>query len=322
MMKVYKLIFFLVLSQFVFAQRTEMAIDFNQKINRLVIEVENDALFDSDHYYTSGVSMSYLNKKIKKSPAELILKSKNAKVIRFSGFGFEQRMFTPYSIVSPQPIDGDRAYSAYLLATNFSVLINPEKHLKISNELGVGVMGPAAGGEWAQTFIHKIIGSPIPIGWENQLKNAFLLDYQFRIEKGFFGHWTANHITPFFKARLGTLTDRIGLGLLFRVGNVNKTLSEYAQTDKYKNRFVWQLVFETNLQAVFYDATLQGGLFNGDEPIKLVKQDVITQQHQAKLGINLYYRNIYFRYMIKFNSPDFTSSIVHRYGGINIGFSF
>jgi hypothetical protein len=61
------------------------------------------------------------------------------------------------------------------LATNFSVLINPKKHLKMSNELGIGIIGPAAGGEWAQTFVHKTIGSHIPIGWEDQLKNAFLI---------------------------------------------------------------------------------------------------------------------------------------------------
>ena len=306
----------------VLGQRTEMAIDFNQKTNRLVIEVENDLLFKSDHYYTSGTALSYLNKKMKHSPAQLILQSKNKEVIRFSGFGIEQRMFTPYSILNPDSIVDDRPYSAYLLATNFSVLINPEKHLKISNELGIGIMGPAAGGEWAQSLVHQIIGSPIPIGWENQLKNAFLIDYQFRIEKGFFGDWTANHFIPFTKARVGTLTDRIGLGLLIKFGNVNKTLAEYAQPEKYKNRLIWQWVLEANLQGVFYDATLQGGLFNGDEAIELVKQETISRQYQVRMGVNLYYKSFYLRYMVNLNSQDFISGVIHRYGSLNIGVSF
>lgn len=309
-------------SLFVLGQRTEMAIDFNQKTNRLVVEIENDLLFQSDHYYTSGTAISYLNKKMKHSPAQLILRSKSSKTIHFSGFGFEQRMFTPYSILRADSIDGDRPYSAYLLATNFSVLINPEKHLKISNELGIGIMGPAAGGEWTQTLVHQIVGSPIPIGWENQLKNAFLIDYQFRIEKGFFGDWTANHFVPFAKARIGTLTDRIGLGLLIKFGNVNKTLAEYASSNKYNNRFVWQWVFEANLQGVFYDATLQGGLFNGNEAIVLSRQETISRQYQLRMGVNFYYKQFYFRYMVKFNSQDFISGVIHRYGGINIGVSF
>ena len=309
-------------SMFVFGQRTEMAIDFNDKINRLVIEAENDMLFGSDHYYTSGIAISYLNKKMKYSPAQLILKSKDPRNICFSGFGFEQRMFTPYSIIQSDSIVGDRPYSAYLLATNFSVLINPERQLKISNELGIGIMGPAAAGEWAQSLVHQIIGSPIPIGWENQLKNAFLIDYQFRIEKGFFGDWTASHFIPFAKARIGTLTNRIGLGLLIKFGNVNKTLAEYTKPKKYNKRFVWQWVFEANLQGVFYDATLQGGLFNGYEAINLSRKETISRQYHLRMGVNFYYKQFYFRYMVKFNSQDFISGVIHRYGGINIGVSF
>ncbi len=64
-------------SLFVLGQRTEMSIDFSEKNNRLVIEAENDMLFGSDHYYTSGTAISYLNKKMKYSPAQLILKSEN-----------------------------------------------------------------------------------------------------------------------------------------------------------------------------------------------------------------------------------------------------
>ena len=286
--------------------------------------MENDVLFKSDHYYTAGIALSYQNKKMKHSPAQLILQGRkeNPKIIRFSGFGFEQRMYTPYSILRPDSIPGDRPYAAYILLTNFSVLINMEKHLKISNELGVGVMGPAAGGEWVQSFVHKVIGSPLPIGWENQLKNAVLIDYQFRIEKGFFGGWIADHIVLFGKARVGTLTDRIGLGLVLRVGNVNNTLKEYFEPEEYKKRFVWQWVFEANLHGVFYDATMQGGLFNGGEAIELTQQDLISRQYQVRTGINIYYRCFYFRYMIKFNSQDFINGIIHRYGGINIGFSF
>ena len=111
-----------------------------------------------------------------------LLKSKSTETIRFSGFGLEQRMFTPYSILRPDSIVDDRPYSAYLLATNFSVLINPEKHLKISNELGIGIMGPTAGGKWAQSLVHQIIDSPIPVGWEDQLK-GFLVFGSFHLQK-------------------------------------------------------------------------------------------------------------------------------------------
>jgi hypothetical protein len=315
-------IFFTLLSQLTLGQRTENAISFNQKTNRLVLEVENDVLFKSDHYYTAGLALSYTNRNLRKTPAQLILKQKSPESFTFTGFGFEQRMYTPYSIVNPDSIENDRPYAAYLLATNYSVLINPSKYLKIYNEIGIGIMGPAAGGRQVQTFVHTVIGSSLPNGWEFQLRNAFLIDYQFRIEKGFFNDWIARHFIPFAKIRVGTLTDRIGIGLMTKFGNTYKSLGEVADGKNLHKRFIWEWVFEANLHGVFYDATLQGGLFNGNEVIKLKKQDTISRQYQLRMGVNLYYRSFYIRYMVKFNSQDFSSGVIHRYGGVNIGVSF
>ncbi len=315
-------IFFTLLSQLTLGQRTENAISFNQKTNRLVLEVENDVLFKSDHYYTAGLALSYTNRNLRKTPAQLILKQKSPESFTFTGFGFEQRMYTPYSIVNPDSIENDRPYAAYLLATNYSVLINPSKYLKIYNEIGIGIMGPAAGGKQVQSFVHEIIGSSLPNGWEFQLRNAFLIDYQFRIEKGFFNDWIASHFIPFAKIRVGTLTDRIGIGLMTKFGNTYKFLGEVADGKNLHKHFIWEWVFEANLHGVFYDATLQGGLFNGNEVIKLKKQDTISRQYQLRMGVNLYYRSFYIRYMVKFNSQDFSSGVIHRYGGVNIGVSF
>jgi hypothetical protein len=316
------IIFFLFLGQLAIAQRTETAINFDQNKNHIVIEVENDLLFKSDHYYTAGIALSYTYKNLKKTLAQLILKSKNPNNFTFSGFGIEQRMFTPFSIIAPDAIENDRPYSAYLMATNFSVLINPEKNLAISNEIGIGVIGPLAGGKELQTFVHEIIGSALPIGWEYQIKNAFLIDYQFRIEKGFFTPWVARHIIPFAMARVGTLKDQINIGLMIKLGNKNTILSTVKDISTKKDHFIWEWVFEGKLQGVFYDATLQGGLFNGDELVSLHLKDTFMRQYNFRMGVNLYYKGFFLRYMVQLNSPNFSVGILHRYGSINIGFSF
>ena len=125
------IIFLIQISQFVYAQRTETAIDLAQEKSRLVLEAENDLLFQSDNYYTVGIAFSYTHQPLKKTPAQLILNSKSSESRSFRGFGIQQRIFTPYSIVEPNSIENDRPYSAYLLASNFSVLINLEKKLQI-----------------------------------------------------------------------------------------------------------------------------------------------------------------------------------------------
>jgi len=98
-------------------------------------------------------------------------------------------------------------------------------------------------------------------------------------------------------------------------------MSEEIYNDIEK-RFIWEWVFEANLQGVFYDATLEGGVWNEDETIELTKQDVIAQQYQLRMGVNLYYNRFSFRYMVKFNSVDFVNGVIHRYGSVNFGYSF
>ena len=77
------------------SQRIEKAIDFDQKKNHLSFEVENDMLFQSDHYYTGGLAISYTHRKLKHTPAQFIIRSKQKKSITYTGVGIEHRLFTP-----------------------------------------------------------------------------------------------------------------------------------------------------------------------------------------------------------------------------------
>jgi len=293
-----------------------------QTKSRLVLEIENDFLFNTDSYYTSGQALSYTNKKISKTPSQFLLNLITKKDIDITGIGFQQRIFTPYSIKQPDLIEDDRPYSAYLLLSNYSVFLNLKHRFLVSNEIGIGAMGPIAAGEQSQTFVHKIIGSPAPIGWDNQLNNAFLIDYTFRIEKSFFRGFVSEHFIPFAVTRIGTLTNRIKLGIKIRFGNKNKSMIELANNKYNKRKLIWEWIFSANRQGVFYDATLEGGLFNKNETVELPKQDIIEKQYQVRMGINFYYKNLSFRYMVNYNSKDFANGIIHKYGSANFGYSF
>lgn len=316
------IIFLLQTSFFVLGQRTETAINMTPEKTRLVLEVENDLLFTTDSYYTAGMALSYTNKTLKKTPAQLILHSKNEENLSFYGFGLEHRIFTPYSIGNPSAVKNDRPYSAYFMATNFAVLINLEKKLNLSNEIGIGIMGPAVKGEEIQTFVHRAIGSILPVGWENQLENSFLVDYQFRVEKGFFNDWFAEHIIPFAAARVGTLMDEFQVGIISKIGNKSNFLTHTSKTSSTKKNFIWEWVLEANLKGVLYDATLEGGLFSKGESVILDKPEKNSQQYQLRMGGNLYYKNLSFRYMVKYNSSNFATANIHRYASFNIGLAF
>lgn len=313
----------LIVSEFGLGQRTETAINFDAKTNHLRFDYENDVLYSSDHYYTGGLAITYMHQRLKNTPAQLILKAKNPVSSTYSGFGVEHRLYTPYSITDPYAMPIDRPYAAYFMASNFSVLINMEKHLKLSNEIGIGVMGPAAGGEEMQSYVHKILNAYQPIGWDEQLSNTFLLDYQFRVEKGFFDPWISTHITPIAEARVGSLKDEIAIGLKLDFGNVNGALAAAKSADKGGSEaFIWEFVFEAKIAGVLYDATLQGGPFNNQDIYALTTQDIYARQYRIRIGVNLYYQGFYLRYMTYLNSADFTNAVAHPYGGIYLGFSF
>ncbi len=306
----------------VYSQRTENAIYFSKENARIVLEVENDMLFNTDSYYTSGQAISYTNNKLKKTPSQFLLGLITKKDVDFTGFGIQQRIFTPYSIEHPSIIEDDRPYSSYLLISNYSVFINLKHRIIFSNEISIGAMGPIAMGEQAQTFVHQTINSPIPVGWENQLNNAFLIDYTFRVEKSFFNGFVAEHFIPYVETRVGTLTDRVKFGLKVRMGNKNKSMIKLAQGGYTEGKVIWEWIFRANFQGVLYDATLEGGLFNEDETMELPKQDIIEKQYQLRMGLNFYYNHFSLRYMIYYNSKDFRNGLVHKYGSINLGYSF
>ena len=309
--------------QFTFGQRTETAVNFDGQTSHFTLEAENDFFFGTDQYYTAGEAFSYTHSRLKNTPAQLLMRKREVDNISFNGFGIEHRMFTPYSTIFPDSISNDRPYSSYLMITNFSVLIKPMQHLKMSTEIGIGALGPAAGGKQIQSAIHQIIDSARPIGWGNQLNNSFIIDYQFRIEKGFFMPWIANHLVPIGEVRVGTLQNKLAVGLMIKFGNSIKYLSGINVVTNKKNKLIWDWVFEAKFKEVFYDATLQGGLMNGDELDKTLNtKNVLSTQYHFRTGVNIYYSGIFLRLMINYNSTDFASGISHQYGSINLGFAF
>lgn len=87
-----------------------------------------------------------------------------------------QQIYTP-DITAPRPVPDDRPYAAVLAGHGaLEWRRGPWRH-----ELGValGVTGRPALGEEVQRFVHQLVGSPPPVGWENQLpfRAGFLLGY-------------------------------------------------------------------------------------------------------------------------------------------------
>ena len=142
---------------------------------------ENDVfgMGNTDGHYTNGLRLSYLTgedriwnwlaRTAKSSP----FYPSDAKLR--ASFSIGHNMYTPEDISNPDPILDDRPYAAWLYGA-LGLVGENGKNLDLA-ELSLGVVGPAASGEEFQKFIHEIIGSPEPQGWDNQLRTEVIIQH-------------------------------------------------------------------------------------------------------------------------------------------------
>lgn len=142
-------------------------------------QFENDVLGldDSDMHYTSGLQLSW------QSDSDAIADRLNnwaRKSIFFEPhvslhikLGLGQNLYTPEDIKTPEIVVDDRPYAGWLHG-DLTLLGCTDNSLNVL-ELSLGVVGPAAGGKGFQKWFHRVIESPDPQGWDNQLHNELAL---------------------------------------------------------------------------------------------------------------------------------------------------
>lgn len=98
--------------------------------------------------------------------------------------GVEHHVYTPNDRFRTDVIADDRPYAGWLFTT-LGLRARTGTQL-VRNYVNIGVVGPAAGGEQVQNFIHRILGRPRFSGWNNQLHNElglqWVYDHAYRIE--------------------------------------------------------------------------------------------------------------------------------------------
>lgn len=271
---------------------------------------DNDFFANRDYYYTQGITLEYAHKKLGHFPVYKVLVKANDNIqygIRYNLFGY-----TPTSIASDSILYDDRPFEGSMSLSFFSVSTNLKKKLHIASSFSIGVIGPAALGKEIQDFIHRQTGNAKPKGWQFQIKNDIILNYQLNIEKNFFSTngFTINGTS---ELRLGTLHDHLSAGLNFMAGHFNDTYTG----GKKKTSFYIYGQARGNLIA--YDATMQGGLFNRNSPYKISSGNVTRTTFQADGGLILKTGKLYFGYSRSFLTKEFKTGKEHQWGGLTFG---
>lgn len=136
---------------------------------------ENDLLARShtDRHYTNGLRLSFLQRE-DGAPAWLLRISRSLPWFPEGGrvraaWALGQNLYTPEDIEAEELVVDDRPYAAWLYASGGLVVENG-RVLDIT-EISLGIVGPGAGGQTLQRWVHGTNKSPDPRGWQNQLPN-------------------------------------------------------------------------------------------------------------------------------------------------------
>jgi lipid A 3-O-deacylase len=282
------------------------------------INYENDFFAGTDRDYTQGIYIEKVKHSFSKFPlAKLLWHPKNDS-LKY-GIAIEDDGYTP-NIISTAAIEyGDRPYASDLFLKTFVIAVNADTHERISTSLSTGVIGPWAGGEGMQKAIHHWIHYTQPLGWDNQIANDAVLNYQLNFEKELLSIEDHFSFSSFTSIRAGTLSDKATAGATIMVGNFHSPFDDVHHATR---KIQWFLYAQPVINFVGYDATLQGGLFDYASLYTISAADIERLTLQYRLGATLTFKRLYLEYYRTGNTKEFTETIYHRTGGIEVGFGF
>jgi lipid A 3-O-deacylase len=279
------------------------------------VNYENDFFTASDRDYTQGIYIEWVNPTIRHFPLTFLLWRPSNSMIKY-GLALENNAYTPLYIDRPQVQYGDRPYAGVILLKTFLTAINDRRGERITTQFSAGIIGSWAGDEDMQKDIHHWIHYIQPLGWDNQIKNDLALNYQLNYEREFL-RLQQFSLSSNASARIGTLSTKASLGITGMLGNFYTPFSSGKCTPVKKVQFY--LYDMPALNAVGYDATLQGGLFNRSSVYTIPDKDINRIVFVNKWGIVLILKRLYFEYYQSWSSPEFSTTVYHRSGGLQIG---
>ena len=210
-----------------FAQQTD-SLKYKQ-IHFIKLNQANDLFtlfFQSDKYYTDGVDIEFAHQIFGNKVADKILLGFNGTPYQDFSLSFNQDMYTPENNQVTTVDSSDRPYAGQLFVAYAKYSNQFWKGKKLTTKLYFGFQGPMAFAGKSQNFVHGSIGNDSILGWDNQLSNGLILDYEVQYMQLIPVSSPITELHYFANLHLGTLNTFTELGLRFKIGHY---------TDSYMN---------------------------------------------------------------------------------------
>lgn len=274
------------------------------------LQTDNDSylLQGSDRYYTDGIFLFYRHALKTGSNANL-----QNKVL---GFELGQKIYNPQTGNIPSAAAVDRPFAGYLyVGGSLNLLYKNESNLKLGAQ--VGVIGPAAGGEGTQKFIHDTFGFYPISGWKYQIQNAFQLNLSAEYNR-LLTRSDGFDVSVSAYGNLGTGFTGAGLGPLFRLGKLGQLFNSIStQSTAIAKENAPQissgeffLHYKPQFNYIVYDATIEGGLFTKQQAGSLQVTSVPNRAvFSNQIGVSFVSK----RWVIDYTATFPTSAVKPQY---------
>ena len=290
-----------------------------EELSSIAFTLENDGIIRKDQGYTSGMFFSY-NSQATDSIANSApngvkhlasLLALNKQYLQAWQVIIGQQIWTPVDIeITVEQADSRPYAGLFFIQTNFFEL-SPRLTNKYS--FMFGSVGPNSYGEKSQRWLHNLIGSPPPLGWENQIYNQWV--YLLGIERqrllirnnvqstyGYDISWTS-------RISIGNYKSEIALGAFYRWGiNLNESFGSVGFTPG--NYLDASLLSSSNSGSFVYIGSEVRYRFNditieGDRPKHIYDINIEHWQTTSILGITHYQNNYGISFNLAFSSPEY-----------------
>lgn len=299
--------------------------------------IENDSLGGgTDKNYTSGVRLNYTHvgakfpdiayKIDRLVPAFEINKTSSIY------YSLGQSIYTPRDITLGASNEDDRPWAAFLYGS-LGIVTLTDNHTDEA-EATLGIVGPAAMGEWAQKSIHKHLTDSLnPEGWSHQLKNepGVMLAWQRGWPMFMNGHIQNNFwsVKPYAGVTLGNIKTYGDVGFTISLSpfeskwqdtpvRVRPAMPGTGIYEIPQNKWSWSLFSGLEARAVVHDIFLDGNTFTDSHSIE--KKTFVAD---ANAGLALTYNNTRISYTVVYRTKEFDSQDNPEiFGALSLGVRF
>ena len=289
-----------------------------QKGSYFIFAFSNDFLDGSDQYFTNGFHFEFFDDFLKPLPINFLLFPNFPDDIFLTGITLNQNIYTPAELTNLNIKKHDRPFAGYVFVGLKKIAVNDKHHYSIISEMRIGIIGPSALGQQTQNGIHKLLPtSSFVYGWENQIADDFCINYNLKIDK-LMHRYKLLDIIGVFAVEAGNPFTSVSTGSELIWGTIDKFNSCLGFDDVKNIRFEFSCGFFAKY--VFYDATIQGGLFNKKNIHVL--DELIPLQAEMTCGFRTVLKNIRLEFKHYYISPEFDKGRCHKWSELNFLLKF